>query len=38
MTEYLAEQPEVAALTTFDTDAAFVDLARAKVEELGRRA
>jgi SAM-dependent methyltransferase len=35
MTEYLAEQPEVAALTTFDTDAAFVALTRAKVEELG---
>jgi len=35
MTEYLAEQPEVAALTTFDTDAAFVDLTRAKVDELG---
>ncbi|HEX2437640.1 MAG TPA: class I SAM-dependent methyltransferase [Methylomirabilota bacterium] len=35
MTEYLAEQPEVAALTTFDTDPAFVALTRAKVEELG---
>jgi SAM-dependent methyltransferase len=35
MTEYLAEQPEVAALTTFDTDAAFVELTRAKVEEMG---
>lgn len=35
MTEYLAEQPEVAALSTFDTDAAFVELTRAKVEELG---
>jgi SAM-dependent methyltransferase len=35
MTEYLAEQPEVAALTTFDTDLAFVELTRAKVEELG---
>jgi SAM-dependent methyltransferase len=34
MTEYLAEQPEVAALTTFDTDAAFVELTRAKVDEL----
>jgi len=32
MTEYLAEQPEVATLTTFDTDAAFVDLTRAKVD------
>ncbi len=37
MTEYLAEQPEVAALTTFDTDVAFVDLTRAKVDELGLR-
>ena len=35
MTEYLAEQPEVAALSTFDTDPAFVDLTRAKVDELG---
>jgi SAM-dependent methyltransferase len=35
MTEYLAEQPEVAALTTFDTDPAFVELTRTKVEELG---
>jgi SAM-dependent methyltransferase len=35
MTEYLAEQPEVAALSTFDTDPAFVELMRAKVEELG---
>jgi SAM-dependent methyltransferase len=35
MTEYLAEQPEVAALTTFDTDRAFVELTRAKVDELG---
>jgi SAM-dependent methyltransferase len=34
MTEYLAEQPEVAALTTFDTDVAFVELTRAKVDEL----
>jgi SAM-dependent methyltransferase len=34
MTEYLAEQPEVAALSTFDTDAAFVELTRAKVDEL----
>ena len=37
MTEYLAEQPEVTALSTFDTDAAFVELTRAKVEELGLR-
>jgi SAM-dependent methyltransferase len=35
MTEYLAEQPEVAALSTFDTDPAFVDLTRVKVEEMG---
>ena len=35
MTEYLAEQPELAALHTYDTDAAFVELTRAKVEELG---
>jgi SAM-dependent methyltransferase len=34
MTEFLAEQPEVAALTTFDTDAAFVEITRVKVEEL----
>jgi SAM-dependent methyltransferase len=34
MTEYLAEQPEVAALTTFDTDPAFVEITRAKVDEL----
>jgi SAM-dependent methyltransferase len=35
MTEWVAEQPEVAALSTFDTDPAFVDLTRAKVDELG---
>ena len=35
MTEYLAEQPEVAALHTFDTDAAFVEITRTKVAELG---
>jgi SAM-dependent methyltransferase len=35
MTEYLAEQPEIGALSTFDTDPAFVELARAKVDELG---
>ena len=35
MTEYLAEQPEIAALSTFDTDAAFVDIARTKAKELG---
>ena len=35
MTEYVAEQPEVAALSSFDTDPIFVELVRAKVEELG---
>jgi SAM-dependent methyltransferase len=35
MTEYLAEQPEVTALSTFDTDAAFVEIARTKAKELG---
>jgi SAM-dependent methyltransferase len=35
MTEYLAEQPEVAELYTFDTDPAFVAMTRLKVEELG---
>lgn len=35
MTEFLAEQPEVATLATFDTDPAFVEMTRAKVEELG---
>src|SRR5262245_6531296 len=35
MTEYLVEQPEVAALSTFDTDEAFVEIARTKTKELG---
>ena len=35
MTEYLAEQPEVAEIHCFDTDPVFVDIVRAKVEELG---
>lgn len=35
MTEYLAEQPEVAEIHCFDTDSAFVDIVRAKVEEQG---
>jgi SAM-dependent methyltransferase len=35
MTEYLAEQPEVVELYTFDTDPAFVAMTRLKVEELG---
>jgi SAM-dependent methyltransferase len=38
MTEYLAEQPEVAAIHTFDTDPEFVAITHAKVEELGLRA
>ena len=33
MTEYLDEQPEVAEIHCFDTDPAFVDIVRAKVEE-----
>jgi SAM-dependent methyltransferase len=37
ITEYLAEQPEVTALHTFDTDEAFVAITRAKVKELGLR-
>src|SRR5262249_2676579 len=35
MTEYLAEQPEIAAISTFDTDEAFVEIARTKAKELG---
>jgi 2-polyprenyl-3-methyl-5-hydroxy-6-metoxy-1,4-benzoquinol methylase len=35
MTEYLSEQPEITALSTFDTDAAFVEIARTKAKELG---
>ena len=35
MTEYLAEQPEVAAISTFDTDEAFVEIANTKAKELG---
>ncbi len=35
MTEYLAEQPEIATLSTFDPDAAFVEIARTKAKELG---
>ena len=38
MTEYLAEQPEIAEIHCFDTDPAFVDIVRAKVEEQGLRA
>jgi len=33
MTEYLAEQPEISEIHCFDTDPAFVDIVRAKVEE-----
>jgi SAM-dependent methyltransferase len=35
MTEYLAEQPDIVALSTFDTDPAFVEIARTKAKELG---
>jgi SAM-dependent methyltransferase len=38
MTEYLAEQPEIAEIHCFDTDPAFVDNVRAKVEEQDLRA
>ena len=34
MTEHLAEQPEVSAISTFDTDPSFVLITRAKVDEL----
>jgi SAM-dependent methyltransferase len=34
MTEYLAEQPEIGEIHCFDTDPVFVDIVRAKVEEL----
>jgi len=37
MTEYLAEQPEVAEVYTFDADPAFVAITRAKVEEMDLR-
>jgi ubiquinone/menaquinone biosynthesis C-methylase UbiE len=35
MTEYLAEQPEVGTITTFDVDGDFVEIVRAKVQEMG---
>ncbi len=35
VTEYLAEQPEVREISTFDTDPSFVAMVQAKVEELG---
>ena len=34
MTEYLAEQPEVRDIATFDTDPAFAAMVRVKVEEM----
>jgi SAM-dependent methyltransferase len=34
ITEYLDERPEVEAIHTFDTDAAFVSIVRTKVQEL----
>jgi SAM-dependent methyltransferase len=34
ITEWLADQPEVAEIRTFDTDAEFVEIVRAKREEL----
>ena len=34
MTEYLAEQPEVATISTFDVDRHFVEIVRTKVEEM----
>jgi SAM-dependent methyltransferase len=34
MTEYLAEQPEVATISTFDVDRDFVAIVRAKIEEM----
>ena len=35
MTEYLAERPEVASISTFDSDNAFVEIANTKTRELG---
>src|SRR5262249_18913644 len=35
LTEYLAEQPLVRDIATFDTDPAFAAMVRVKVEELG---
>lgn len=37
MTEYLAEQPDVGEIYSFDTDPAFVAITRANVEEMGLR-
>jgi len=38
ITEWLAEQPEVAEIRTFDIDAQFVEIVRAKREELDLKA
>ncbi len=35
MTEYMAEQPEITEIHCFDTDPAFVEIVRAKVDEQG---
>jgi SAM-dependent methyltransferase len=37
ITEYLAERPEVREVTTFDSDPAFADIVKVKVEEMGLR-
>jgi SAM-dependent methyltransferase len=37
MTEYVAEQPDVASIVTFDTDPVFAEVARLKAEELQLR-
>jgi SAM-dependent methyltransferase len=37
ITEYLAEQPEVREIVTFDTDPAFAAMVRVKVEEMDLR-
>jgi SAM-dependent methyltransferase len=34
ITEYLAEQPAVARITSYDTDAAFIEIVRTKVQEM----
>jgi SAM-dependent methyltransferase len=34
ITEYLAEQPAVARITSYDTDAAFIEIVRTKVDEM----
>ena len=38
ITHFLAEQPEVAEISSFDTDASFVEIARAQVADLGLHA